>query len=107
MVVEQCEFFKRRLQCCFGRNDQLAQHRFQGSEQSLDSSVLPGRACLDALVPNADQLQESGEDPTGKDDLVICAYATRLAMPTDGQAQVTQQRPAALVCQCLQAGEQA
>lgn len=50
MVVKQRELFQRRLQCSSGWNHQLAQQRFQGSKQTLDASVVPRRASLDALM---------------------------------------------------------
>ena len=51
------------------------------------------------LLANARQFQECGEYEAVEDGFVVRAYRSGLAMLADGQAQMSQQRPAAFVDQ--------
>jgi hypothetical protein len=97
-VVEEVPYVvKRVLQSGWAVNVDLPDVRFDATKEAFDSTVAPRGANRDALVTNADQLQERREHRAFEDELVICSYGARFAMLADGQAQVANQRPAALV----------
>lgn len=87
----------RVLQADWAVNVQLLDERFDPAKEAFDSTVAPWSANWDALVPNADQFQERLEHRAFEDQFVVSADGSRFAVLADGQAQVANQCPAALV----------
>jgi len=85
----------------------LPDERFDTTEEAFDLAVAPGGANRNALMTNADQLQEGLERSAFEDELVVSADGVGFAVLADGQAQVADKRPAALVDHCRQSGADA
>mgnify|MGYP001338130536 CR=1 FL=1 len=69
--------------------------RFDAAKEALDAPVAPRGTNRDALVANADQVQERLEHSAFKDQFVVGSDGAGFAMLTDGQAQMAHQCPAA------------
>jgi len=61
VVEEVPDFVKRVLQSSLAVNVDLSDERFDATEEAFDAAVAPRRTNWDALVSNADQLQERFE----------------------------------------------
>lgn len=96
-VVPSGEVEQQRVERLPVPQAQLAQHALQGSEQPLDTSVLPRVVNVTALVVNAQPTQSSREHLPGEARLVVGSNESRPAEVRDGEAQVSQQCPAAFV----------
>ena len=97
-VVEKVpNVIKRVLQSGWAVHMDLPDVRFDATKEAFDSPVAPRGANRDALVANADQLQERREHRAFEDELVVGADGAWFAMLADGQAQMAHQRPGALV----------
>lgn len=95
-VKPRC-FLKCALRICCALMNQLPQPRLDGCKESFYPPIAPGRTNRRGLLANARQFQECGEHEAVEDGLVVRAHSSWFAVPTDGQAQMSQQRPAALV----------
>lgn len=95
------------LQTGWAVNLDLPDERFDPTKEAFDVAVAPGGADWNSLVTNADQLQEGLEHSAFEDQFVVGADGVGFAMLADGQAQVADQRPAALVDHCRQSGADA
>ena len=102
VVEEVPDFVKRVLQSGWAVNVDLSDERFDATEEAFDTAVAPRRANWDALVSNADQLQERFEYSTAEHCFVVGSNGAGFAILTDGQAHVPDQRPTALVGYCRQ-----
>lgn len=107
MVEEVSDFIKCILQTGWAVNLDLPDERFDPTKEALDVAVAPGGADWNSLVTNADQLQEALEYSAFEDQLVVSADGVGFALLADGQAQVADQRPAALVDHRRQPGADA
>ena len=107
VVEEVPDFIKCVLQADWAVNVQLLDERFDPTKEALDLAVAPGGADWNSLVTNADQLQEGLEHSAFEDQFVVSADGVGFAILADGQAQVADQRPAALVDHCRQPGADA
>ena len=107
VIEEVQDFFKRILQTGWAVNLDLPDERFDPTKEAFDPAVAPGGANRNALVTNADQLQEGLEYSAFEDQFVVSADGVGFAMLADGQAQVADQRPAALVDHRRQSGAEA
>lgn len=107
-VIEEVPvFFKRILQTGWAVNVQLLDERFDPTKEALDLAVAPGGTNRNALVTNVDQLQEGLERSTFEDQFVVSSDGVGFAVLADGQAQVADQCPAALVDHRCQPGADA
>ncbi len=97
VVEEVPDFIKCVLQADWAVNVQLVDERFDPAKEAFDPTVAPRSTNWDALVTNANYLQEHLEYGAFEDQFVVGTDGTRFAMLADGQAQVTNERPAALV----------
>ena len=102
VVEEMPDFIKRVLQSGLAVNVDLSDERFDATEEAFDASVAPRCAYWDALVSNAEQFQEGFERCAAEHCFVVGSNGAGFAILTDGQAQVTDQRPTALVGHCRQ-----
>ncbi len=97
-VIEKVSHLVERiLQTGWAVNLDLPDERFDPTKEALDVAVAPGGADWNSLVTNADQLQEGLEHRAFENQFVVSADGVGFAMLADGQAQVADQRPAALV----------
>ena len=107
-VIEKVSHLVDRiLQTGWAVNLDLPDERFDTTKEAFDLVVAPGGANRNALMTNADQLQEGLEHRAFEDELVVSADGLGFAVLADGQAQVADQRPAALVDHCRQSGADA
>ena len=107
-VIEKVSHLVERiLQTGWAVNLDLPDERFDPTKEAFDVAVAPGGADLNSLVTNADQLQECLEHSAFEDQFVVSADGEGFAMLADGQAQVADQRPAALVDHRRQPGADA
>lgn len=104
VVEEVPDFVQSVLQSGWAVNVDLSDERFDATEEAFDAAVAPRCAYRDALVSNADQLQEGFERSAAEHRFVVGANGAGFAILTDGQAQVADQRPAAFVGYCHQLG---
>ena len=102
VVKEVSNFIKSVLQPGWAVNVDLPDERFDPTEEAFDAAVAPRCAKWDALVSNADQLQEGFEHCAAEHCFVVASNGAGFTILTDGQAQVAYQRPAALVGYCHQ-----
>ena len=102
VIEEEPDFVQSVLQSGWAVNVDLPDKRFDATEEAFDAAVAPRCANWDALVSNADQLQEGFERCAAEYGFVVGSNGARFAILTDGQAQVADQRPAALVGHCRQ-----
>ena len=84
VVEEMPDFVKSVLQSGWAVNDDLSDERFDATEEAFDAAVAPRRANWDALVSNADQLQERFEYSTAEHGFVVGSNGAGFAIPTDG-----------------------
>lgn len=102
-VIEKVSHLVERiLQTGWAVNLDLPDERFDPTKEAFDVAVAPGGADWNSLVTNADQLQEGLEHRAFEDQFVVSSDGVGFAMLGDGQAQVADQRPAALVDHCRQ-----
>jgi hypothetical protein len=102
-VIEKVSHLVERiLQTGWAVNLDLPDERFDPTKEAFDVAVAPWSADWNSLVTNADQLQEGLEHRAFEDQFVVSADGVGFAMLADGQAQVADQRPAALVDRCCQ-----
>ena len=73
LVEEVPDFIKRVLQAAWAVNLDLADERFDPTKEAFDVAVAPGGANRNALMTNADQLQEGLEHRTFEDQFVVSA----------------------------------
>lgn len=107
-VIEKVSHLVERiLQTGWAVNLDLPDERFDPTKEAFDVAVAPGSADWNSLVTNADQLQEGLEHSAFEDQFVVGADSVGFAMLADGQAQVADQRPAALVDHRRQSGADA
>lgn len=107
-VIEKVSHLVERiLQTGWAVNLDLPDERFDSTKEAFDVAVAPGGADWNSLVTNADQRQEGLEHRTFEDQFVVSADGVGFAMLADGQAQVADQRPAALVDHRRQSGADA
>lgn len=107
-VIEKVSHLVERiLQTGWAVNLDLPDERFDPTKEAFDVAVAPGSADWNSLVTNADQLQEGLEHRAFEDQLVVSADGLGFAVLADGQAQVADQRPAALVDHRCQPGADA
>lgn len=97
VVEEVPDFVKHVLQSGWVVNGDLSDKRFDATEEAFDAAVAPRCANWDAPVSNADQLQEGFERCAAEYGFVVGSNGAGFAILTDGQAQVADQCPAALV----------
>ena len=107
VIEEVPDFFKRILQTGWAVNLDLPDERFDPTKEAFDVAVAPGGADWNSLVTNADHLQEGLEHRAFEDQFVVSADGMGFAMLADGQAQVADQLPAALVDHRRQPGADA
>lgn len=104
-VIEKVSYLVERiLQTGWAVNLDLPDERFDPTKEAFDVAVAPGGADWNSLMTNADQLQEGFEHRAFEDQFVVGSDGTRCAVMADGQAQVADQRPAALVDHLRQPG---
>lgn len=107
-VIEKVSHLVERiLQTGWAVNLHLPDERFDPTKEAFDVAVAPGGADWNSLVTNADQLQEGLEYNAFEDQFVVSADGVGFAVLADGQAQVADQRPAALVDHRRQPGADA
>lgn len=97
VVKKVSNVVERALQADWAVNADLPDERFDATKKTFDSTVAPRGTNWDALVTNADQVQEGLEHSAFEDEFVVGSNSKGFAMLTDGQAQVANQRPAVLV----------
>ncbi len=97
VVEEVPDFIKSVLHSGWTVNVQLLDERFDPPKEAFDSTVAPRGANRNALVANADQFQEGLEHRAFEDQFAVGSDGVGFAILADGQAQVANQRPAALV----------
>ena len=97
VVEEVPNVIQRVLQSGWAVNVDQPDVRFDATKEALDATVAPRGTNRDALVANADQLQERREHRAFKGQFVVGADSAWFAMLADGQTQMANQRPAALV----------
>jgi hypothetical protein len=97
VVEEVPNVVKRVLQSGWAVNVDMSDVRFDATKEAFDAPVAPRGANRDALVTNADQLQERREPSALEDEFVVGSYGAWFAMLADGQTQMANQRPAALI----------
>lgn len=101
-VVEETELAERDAQRSEALDLQLVELALERQEQPLDAAVLPRAARIAALMADAGEPQRRSEDVRHEHRLVVRAQETRLAVVSDGQEQMAEQRPGQLVRQCCQ-----
>lgn len=97
VVEEVPNVVKRVLQSGWAVNVNLPDVRFDATKEAFDAPVAPWGANRDALVANADQVQERREHRAVEDQFVVGSYGARFSMLADRQTQMANQRPAALI----------
>lgn len=97
VIEEMPKVIQSVLQSGWAVNVDLPHEWFDATKEALDAAVAPRGTNRDALVTNADQRQERLEHSAFEDQFVVGSYGTRFAMLADGQAQMANQCPAALV----------
>ncbi len=97
VVEEVPDFIKCVLQSGWAVNVDLPDERLDTTKEAFYATIAPRSTNWDALVTNADQLQERLEHSAFEDQFVVSADGSGFAILADSQAQVANQRPAALV----------
>lgn len=96
-VVPKIELVQGFLQHRSSHKLPEAEAFLQRAEEPFDPPILPGTMLVGTLVLDADYAQNTGKKARGKNSLIVRPNGNRLAVLSNRQKQIPQQRPRTFV----------